>query len=59
LRHRASPVCYEKRSTCARFLGFVGISPVRDTLVGMVDKLGQAGVRKWQDKLRALGAQAV
>jgi len=40
-------------------LGFVGISPVRDTLVGMVDKLGEAGVRKWQDKLRALGARAV
>lgn len=39
-------------------LGFVGISPVRDTLIGMVDRLGEAGVRKWQDKLRALGAQA-
>jgi len=40
-------------------LGFVGISPVRDTLIGMVDKLGEAGVRKWQDRLRALGARAV
>lgn len=39
-------------------LGFVGIAPVRDTLVGMVDKLGEAGVRKWQDKLHALGARA-
>lgn len=39
-------------------LGFVGISPVRDTLIGMVDKLGEAGVRQWQERLRALGAQA-
>lgn len=39
-------------------LGFVGISPVRDTLIGRVDKLGEAGVRKWQARLRALGAQA-
>jgi len=40
-------------------LGFVGIAPVRDTLIGMVDRLGEAGVRKWQDRLRALGARAV
>lgn len=40
-------------------LGFVGISPVRDTLIGMVDRLGEAGVRKWQGRLRALGARAV
>jgi len=40
-------------------LGFVGISPVRDTLIGMVDRLGEAGVRKWQDRLRTLGARAV
>ena len=39
-------------------LGFVGIAPVRDTLIGMVDRLGEAGVRKWQDRLRALGARA-
>lgn len=39
-------------------LGFVGVSPVRDTLVGMVDRLGEAGVRKWQDRLRALGRAA-
>jgi putative NADPH-quinone reductase len=39
-------------------LGFVGISPVRDTLIGGVDRLGEAGVHKWQDKLRVLGARA-
>lgn len=37
-------------------LGFVGIAPVNETLIGMVEKLGDAGVLKWQDKLRKLGA---
>lgn len=39
-------------------LGFAGIAPVRTTLVGMVDRLGEAGVRRWQARLRALGAAA-
>lgn len=39
-------------------LGFVGISPVNETLIGMVDKLGDAGAQKWMDKLRKLGAAA-
>lgn len=39
-------------------LGFVGIAPVNETLVGMVDKLGEAGVTKWQGKMRALGRAA-
>ncbi len=39
-------------------LGFVGIAPVNETLIGMVDKLDTAGVQKWQGKLRRLGAAA-
>lgn len=39
-------------------LGFVGISPVNETLIGMVDKLGDVGVQKWENKLRKLGADA-
>lgn len=39
-------------------LGFVGIAPVRETLIGVVDKLGDDGVKKWSDKLRRLGAAA-
>lgn len=39
-------------------LGFVGIAPVNETLVGMVDKLGEAGVKKWQGKMRVLGRAA-
>jgi len=39
-------------------LGFVGIAPVNETLVGMVDRLGEDGVRTWCNKLRKLGAAA-
>lgn len=39
-------------------LGFVGIAPVHETLVGMVDRLGEPGVAQWCAKLRKLGAQA-
>lgn len=39
-------------------LGFVGIAPVNESLIGMVEKLGEAGVKKWQTKMRALGRAA-
>lgn len=39
-------------------LGFIGIAPVNETLIGLVDKLGDAGVQKWQAKLRKLGGAA-
>lgn len=39
-------------------LGFVGISPVRETLIGQVDKLDAAGVEAWFAKLRKAGADA-
>lgn len=39
-------------------LGFVGISPVNETLIGQVDKLGEEGARTWLEKLRKLGAVA-
>ena len=39
-------------------LGFVGFSPVRETLVGGVDQLGEEGVAHWQVRLRQLGRQA-
>lgn len=37
-------------------LGFVGMAPVKETLIGMVDNLGESGVQKWLDKLEELGA---
>ena len=39
-------------------LGFVGIATVDETLIGMVEQLGDKGVAKWLDKLRKLGADA-
>ncbi|MFM9916667.1 MAG: NAD(P)H-dependent oxidoreductase [Rhizobacter sp.] len=39
-------------------LGFVGIAPIHETLVGSVEGLGPAGVARWLSKLRALGAEA-
>jgi putative NADPH-quinone reductase len=46
------------RSLERNVLGFVGIAPVHETLVGSVDQLGAAGVARWADKLRQLGRQA-
>lgn len=39
-------------------LGFVGIAPIRETLVGQVDTLGADGVARWLRTLRRLGADA-
>jgi putative NADPH-quinone reductase len=40
-------------------LGFVGIAPIHETLIGMVDKFDEAGVNKWTQRMRKLGAQAL
>jgi len=39
-------------------LGFVGIAPVHETLIGMVEKIEPAARQGWLDKLAVLGAQA-
>ena len=39
-------------------LGFAGIAPVHETLVGSVEQLGDDGVAKWKARMRALGAKA-
>jgi putative NADPH-quinone reductase len=36
-------------------LRFVGIRPIRETLIGMIGSLSEAKRRAWLDKLRALG----
>lgn len=46
------------RALARNVLRFVGIAPVRQTLVGGVDRLGAAGVRRWQHRLRLLGRRA-
>jgi putative NADPH-quinone reductase len=39
-------------------LGFVGIAPVHETLIGLVDRLGDKGVAQWCARLNKLGRQA-
>ena len=39
-------------------LGFVGIAPIHETLIGSVDNLGAQGRADWQMKLQKLGGQA-
>lgn len=39
-------------------LGFVGIAPVHETLIGRVGELSQKDAAKWLDKLAALGREA-
>jgi hypothetical protein len=36
-------------------LGFVGIAPIHETLIGRVGVLPQEAAEKWLDKLEALG----
>ncbi|RZJ10832.1 MAG: flavodoxin family protein [Rubrivivax sp.] len=39
-------------------LGFVGIGPVHETLVGGVDGLGEKGVQRWLGRMGKLGREA-
>lgn len=39
-------------------LGFVGIAPVNETLIGMVDKMDDKTRAQWFARLRALGSKA-
>ena len=39
-------------------LGFVGIAPVNETLIGGVDQLGDDGRAKWLARLASLGRRA-
>lgn len=46
------------RSLERNVLGFVGIAPVHETLVGMVDRLDEKSTAKWFARLRKLGREA-
>ena len=39
-------------------LGFVGISPVHETLIGLVDRLDDAAASEWKARLDRLGSKA-
>jgi putative NADPH-quinone reductase len=46
------------RSLERNVLGFVGIAPVHETLIGMVERMQPKERERWLDKLRALGRKA-
>jgi putative NADPH-quinone reductase len=46
------------RSLERNILAFVGIGPIRDTLIGGVDSLGVGGRERWLASVRALGEAA-
>jgi putative NADPH-quinone reductase len=46
------------RSLERNILGFVGIAPVRRTLIGMVGKLDPRRAQRWLARMRALGSAA-
>jgi putative NADPH-quinone reductase len=46
------------RSLERNVLGFVGIAPVHETLIGMVERMSQQERERWLEKLRALGRKA-
>ena len=58
LLHRWYFRAHSVKSLERNILGFVGIAPVHETLVGLVDRLGEPGVAQWCAKLRKLGTQA-
>jgi putative NADPH-quinone reductase len=45
------------RSLERNILGFVGVAPVRHTLIGMAGALAQADTVKWLDRMQRLGAR--
>ncbi|HTN93708.1 MAG TPA: NAD(P)H-dependent oxidoreductase [Gallionella sp.] len=45
------------RSLERNILGFVGIHPVKDTIIGMVGSMDAKTERKWLDKLEQLGTR--
>ena len=46
------------RSLERNVLGFVGIAPVHETLIGMVERMQPKERERWLDKLRTLGRKA-
>jgi putative NADPH-quinone reductase len=55
--YRAWFGAHSLKSLERNILGFVGIGPIRETLIGMVESGGDPAHAKWLAKLRALGAR--
>jgi hypothetical protein len=39
-------------------LRFLGLAPVRETLIGMVEDMDETKLQEWTEKLESLGATA-
>ncbi|MEM9106209.1 MAG: NAD(P)H-dependent oxidoreductase [Pseudomonadota bacterium] len=46
------------KSLQRNILGFVGISPIRNTVLGMVENVGEKRRKIWREKMRKFGEQA-
>jgi len=46
------------KSVERNILGFLGLTPVRKTLIGMVEDLDETTLQEWTEKLESLGAAA-
>lgn len=57
LVYRAFYRAHSLKSLERNILGFVGIGPIHETLIGQVDGLGEAGRTRWLSRLEALGAE--
>ena len=58
LAYRCYFRAHSVKSLERNILGFVGFGPIHETLIGSVEGLGSAGVARWLNKIRKLGAQA-
>lgn len=58
LAYRFYFFAHSLRALKRNILRFVGFSPVRDTVLGMVGNASEAKVKKWLAKMEALGAKA-
>lgn len=50
-------LAHSVRSLERNILGFVGIKPVKETLIGMVGNMDAAAIKQWQDKLEHFGTK--
>ncbi len=58
LAYRLVYMAHGVRGLERNILHFVGIGPVRETLIGMVEGVSDAKRRRWIDRMRQLGARA-
>jgi putative NADPH-quinone reductase len=51
-------LAHSLRSLERNILGFAGVGPIRETLVGGIEAIGDARRQAWLEKVRRLGTEA-